>query len=130
MTRLLVSFSLICLLVFSNGWNWTIHFCMNRVEDVSLFAAQEHHCSFCGMDQEQSSGCCHQEKQLVKLVQDQRPPQFIRYLIAPATDFALPVQHFVAYFMSWETEGIHRSVEDISEHSRPPLYMTNRVFRI
>lgn len=82
------------------------------------------------MDQEQSSGCCHQEKQLVKLVQDQRPPQFIRYLIAPATDFALPVQHFVAYFMSWETEGIHRSVEDISEHSRPPLYMTNRVFRI
>ena len=103
---------------------------MNRVEGISLFEPEEHRCSFCGMDQEQSSGCCHQEKQLVKLVQDQCPPQFVRYVIGPATVFVLPVQPLTPAVLYGYSLNIDRSVQELSEISSPPLYVTNRVFRI
>jgi hypothetical protein len=103
---------------------------MNQVETVSLFAPDEHVCSFCGMEQQESAGCCHQEKQLVKLTQDQCPPHFIHFSIVPASAFVLPLQP------SSELAGLSTSFAAYDHFYHPPdfsstpLFLRHRVIRI
>ena len=82
------------------------------------------------MEADESDGCCHDEEQIVKLVQDQRPPVTLHYVLeAPMA-----------------LEAVHPSVANISirafaqkvtlathDPPRVPLqeiYLRNRVFRI
>lgn len=130
MSRVVLSATLICLLVFSSGLTFHVHFCMNRVEGVSLFASREHQCSSCGMLQQESSGCCHQEKQLVKLVQDQCPPHFLHYNIAPAATFALPVQVATSVALVQRPHPVAGYSHGPPEQVGSLLYLRNRVFRI
>ncbi len=131
MSRILLAISLFFLLILSSGWTLNVHYCMNRVEQVSLFAYEEHHCSRCGMEQEESNGCCHQEEQLVKLIQDQCPPQFSNYEIAPATVFISPVKKFISTDLIAKADPTSGPIHHPPPNGSPlPLFIRHGVFRI
>jgi hypothetical protein len=130
MSRALLSISMLCLVILSSGLTLNVHFCMNQVEDVSLFATDEHQCGTCGMKQQESGGCCHQEKQLVKLIQDQCPPHFIHYTIASASAFALPEQTIIGLINEKSLGSATDHFYHPPDFSSPPLFLRNRVFRI
>jgi hypothetical protein len=131
MARVLLSISIFLYLVFSNGWVLDVHYCMNKVSSVHLFETKQETCSRCGMETEESKGCCHEENQVVKLVQDQQRPVFLQYdLTAPAIEelgfFTLDNLSLLYCNLIHTRRPIHG----------PPLYpsqdiyLMNRVFRI
>jgi hypothetical protein len=130
MSRILLAIALVFLVTLSIGWTLNVHFCMNRVEQISLFASEEHHCSFCGMQQEESNGCCHQEKQLVKLIQDQCPPHFIKYGIAPPAFYVWPVAPMPIVPLFVRAYTVKGSIHHPPDGSPPPLFIQHGVFRI
>lgn len=129
MSRILLSISLVCLLAVSSGLTLNVHFCMNQVAGVSFFSSADHHCNFCGM-QEDSDGCCHQEKQLVKLSQDQYPPHFFNYSVAPAAAFVLPLEMQPSKLLTSELLPFNGVIHAPPDKTSVPLFISNRVFRI
>lgn len=130
MSRILLAISMFCLLALTSGFTLNVHFCMNQVEDVSLFAPEEHQCSVCGMEQQDSGGCCHQEKQLVKLTQDQCPPHFIYFSIASASAFVLPTQPRMILAEHSSSFAADNHYYHPPDYSSAPLFLRHRVIRI
>ncbi|MFM8806004.1 MAG: HYC_CC_PP family protein [Sphingomonadales bacterium] len=130
MSRVLLSISMLGLVALSSGLTLNVHFCMNQVQTVSLFATDEHQCDSCGMQQEESGGCCHQERQLVKLVQDQCPPHFLQFNIAPASAYVLPIQTILAAQEDRLLVFVGHQVLHPPDIVSTPLFLRNRVFRI
>lgn len=130
MSRFLLSITMLCLVALSSGLTLNVHFCMNQVQDVSLFATDDHLCGTCGMQQEESGGCCHQERQLVKLIHDQWPPHFIHYNIAPASAFLLPVQTTLAVKEDRLLVPTDNQLLHPPDILSIPLFLRHRVFRI
>jgi hypothetical protein len=130
MSRILLSISMLCLVALSSGLTLNVHFCMNQVQEVSLFASDKHQCGSCGMQQEESGGCCHQERQLVKLIQDQCPPHFIQYSITPASAFVLPLQTSLAVNEDRLLVFVGHQVLHPPDILSTSLFLRNRVFRI
>ncbi|MFM7645447.1 MAG: HYC_CC_PP family protein [Sphingomonadales bacterium] len=129
MLRILLAISLCCLLSLSSGLTLNVHFCMNQVADVTLFSSSDHHCNFCGM-QEESDGCCHQEKQLVKLIQDQYPPHFFNYTIVPATAFIPAEQPPLSTIQVQALGSVAGTAERPPDRASVPLYVSHCDFRI
>lgn len=129
MIRMLLAISMFCLLALSSGLTLQVHYCMNQVAEVSIFSSADHTCNSCGM-QEEKEGCCHQEKQLVKLTHDQFPPYFATYNIAPALAFVGPLVYPSLSALASEN-GVMARIDPVPpDNSSPPLFIKNRVFRI
>ena len=82
------------------------------------------------MDAKESEGCCHDEQQVVKLVQDQRTPETFNYTFtAPATFEA--ALDFYTYTTLWKSEDqVGYVAYDPPEYPSQELYLLNRVFRL
>lgn len=130
MSRIFLSISMLCLVALSSGLTLNVHFCMNQVQGVSFFTTDEHQCGSCGMQQEESGGCCHQERLLVKLIQDQFPPHFIQVSIAPASAFVLPLQKSLPINGDRLLVFVGHQVPHPPDILSTPLFLRNRVFRI
>ena len=130
MARVILTISIFIYLVFSNGWVLDVHYCMNKISSVHIFETKPEQCSQCGMDSNESEGCCHDEAQVIKLVQDQRTPQALSYTIsAPATLDAEVA--FYTYTTLWESkQQIVRFAHDPPGHPSQEIYLLNRVFRL
>ena len=130
MARVLFTISIFIYLVFSNGWVLNVHYCMNKVSSVHLFDTKPEQCSKCGMDTDESNGCCHDEHQVVKLVQDQRPPVTLHYVLTVPSIIEADNTSFFT-ISSWHSE--QRIVHVAHAPPRYPaqeIYLLHRVFRI
>jgi hypothetical protein len=115
-------------LVFSSGLVVNLHYCMNRFDSMQLGSSKSEFCGKCGMHTEDSSGCCHDAVQILKIDDDQQAASIAFDFKAPV---ALPVLH--NDFFDIINAGEH-SVIYSPDHS-PPLskqdtYLQNCVFRI
>jgi len=125
-------FTLVALVYFFaiTGWQINIHYCMGRVDSVSLLKSHKDSCDTCGMDRTESEGCCHDENQFVRLTQDQKLPVSLHYqLVSPVTELSIIVTPTIVYptlsrdsFVIWA--GMDPPV------AKTPVFILNRVFRI
>lgn len=77
------------------------------------------------MDAKESEGCCHDEQQVVKLVQDQRTPETFTYSITAPASFEAAVDFL------WKSEQqVVLVAYDPPEYPSQELYLLNRVFRL
>jgi hypothetical protein len=106
-----------------------MHYCMDEVDSVQLYAAADDVCNKCGMHVEDGKGCCRDEVTIVKLDDDQKSSQFAFSFDEPQQLLTLPSEFISISFYNFST----------SRHflnSSPPLleeqdtYLKNRVIRI
>ncbi len=125
-------FTLVALVYFFavTGWQINIHYCMGRVDSVSLVTSHKDSCDTCGMTKTESEGCCHDENQFVRLAQDQKLPVSLHYqLVPPVAELAviIPptiVSPILARNSSTTWVGMDPPV------AKTPVFILNRVFRI
>lgn len=130
MARVILTISIFIYLIFSNGWVLDVHYCMNKISSVHLFDTKPEQCSQCGMGANESEGCCHDEQQVVKLVQDQRTPEALTYAISAPVTLEAAIT-FSAYKTSWKSEQrTVRFAHDPPKYPLQELYLLNRVFRL
>lgn len=59
-------------LLLSSGVVLQLHYCMDRLAEVGLFASDHQDaCGDCGMEMNANNGCCQDRTDVIKLVQDQ-----------------------------------------------------------
>ena len=73
MKSFFASILLITYLLSSTGFVVSTHYCMGKVDGLQLGAVKEEKCSKCGMQTEDSDGCCRDEIKVLKLQQDLQP---------------------------------------------------------
>jgi hypothetical protein len=128
MKKPLAIFSVLIYFAFTCGVMINMHYCMNRLDSVKLYAEKSDYCGKCGM-YAQKHGCCHDEVSIVKIDDDHHASQFNFASEAPValatilSDFILPVS------------GSEQIEVDQSAHPPPLLteqdtYLQNCVFRI
>jgi hypothetical protein len=130
MARILLTLSIFIYLVFSNGWVLDVHYCMNKISSVHLFETKPEQCSTCGMSADESDGCCHDEEQVVKLVQDQRPPVSLQYALEAPTVFEAEYTNFFNIATIARTQKVFQVLYDPLRVPSAEIYLRNRVFRI
>lgn len=130
MARVLLSISIFIYLFFSNGWVLDVHYCMNKVSSVHLFETKPEQCSQCGMDADESKGCCHDEDQVIKLVQDQRTPEALSYTITAPATLEAEVPFSIYTTLCESKQQIVRVAHDPPEYPSQEIYLLNRVFRL
>lgn len=103
---------------------------MNRLASTQLFSSGKDVCGQCGMHNDDSNGCCHDEVKVVKLELDHTTVPVITFDF-PAYDAAIiPPSEFI------ETAFYNINVEKHFHNHSPPLlsgqdtYIRNSVFRI
>lgn len=102
---------------------------MNKFESVKVGNAASEVCGKCGMHTEDSDGCCRDEVKVVKLEIDKQ----VAKVLAPSLAL-LPVelplsQHLVLPFQNFEQADVVANTGP-PLLSSPPIYLSNRVFRI
>ncbi len=98
---MLASILMIVYLAFSSGVVINHHFCMNRLDSVTLFGTDSEYCGKCGMHTDDSEGCCHDEVEVVKLDNDHQksqvaslnPPEIITLNFLASSFICLPTQN-------------------------------------
>jgi hypothetical protein len=125
-------FTLVALVYFFafTGWQINIHYCMGRVDSVSLITSHKDSCDTCGMARTESEGCCHDENQFVRLAQDQKLPVSFQYqLIAPVSQLAAIISPTIVYpVLSRNSSATWAGMDP--PVAKTPLFILNRVFRI
>jgi hypothetical protein len=103
---------------------------MNRLASTQLFATEKKFCDKCGMHNEKSGGCCHDEVKVVKLVLDQNTFLPDSYGIPGLEAVVMVPSQFIAasFYNAGEQKHFHN-------HSPPLLsardiYLQINVFRI
>ena len=123
-------FSIVALVYFLafTGWEINIHYCMGRVDSISLLSTDKEHCNTCGMPTAKNNGCCHDENQFVRLTQDQKLPVYHSFhLFKPITTKIS--FHAINTFASSNIPVASPIVLDLPPPSTP-LFVRNQVFRI
>lgn len=129
MKKLIATITVFVYLAFSCGVMVNMHYCMNRLQSVDLYASQKNECSNCGMPITKKHNCCRDEVKIVKLQNDQNKSQ-VSFSIKPNVATIITSSEFVILPVS-NFKGISRAEDHI-----PPLlskqgtYLQNCVFRI
>lgn len=129
MKKLLASIVLLVYFTVSTGFVVSMHYCMNKFDSVQVGLPKSETCGKCGMHTEDSGGCCRDEVKVVKLQQD---TQVAKVLIASFTLVLaeLPLsQHLHLPFQNFEQAHVV-SATGPPLLSSPPIFLSNRVFRI
>ena len=115
--------------VVTTGFSVSTHYCMGKIDGISLGVAKTDQCSVCGMHTEDSNGCCRDEIKVVMLQQDEQLAKVI------VSSFGVD-QHFAttsSYYIS-ERQKLHIPINEFSVIppllNSQPVYLSNRVFRI
>lgn len=130
MKKVIFTISFLCYFVVSSGIVFNYHYCMKKLVSVHLFETSSDECGKCGMDINESSGCCHDELKVVKLDQDQNKVPFVTIEIPSISKMAFVPSVFIVAPFENNVELRH-----FQNHSPPLLseqdtYLQNNVFRI
>ncbi len=72
MRKFVFSIVVVLYLLLSSGVVVHLHYCMDRLAEIGLFAADhEDVCNDCGMQMNEDNDCCHDRTDVIKLKQDQ-----------------------------------------------------------
>lgn len=130
MKKIVAYIAFFCYMSVSTGVIINYHYCMNRLASTQLFSSGKDVCGQCGMHNDDSNGCCHDEVKVVKLELDHTTVPVITFDF-PAYDAAIiPPSEFI------ETAFYNINVEKHFHNHSPPLlsgqdtYIRNNVFRI
>jgi hypothetical protein len=78
MRKFLFSLLVAFYLILTSGVVVHLHFCMDRLAAVGLFASDHKDaCDDCGMDMTEANDCCHDRTDVIKLKQDQTAQSFL-----------------------------------------------------
>ncbi|MEP7376103.1 MAG: hypothetical protein ABI675_22090 [Chitinophagaceae bacterium] len=130
MKKIIVPILLICYLAVSTGIVVNLHYCMNRLTSAELFTGESKQCGKCGMNTDDSNGCCHDDIRIVKMDDDQKLTASVSFNLPAIEALVCEVSDFiVASFYNVPVTGHYQS------HSPPLLsaqdiYLQNSVFRI
>ncbi len=130
MKKIIASISFVCYFAVSCGVIINSHYCMNRLASVHLFETSVDTCGICGMDTNESNGCCRDEVKIVKLQQDQNKIPVLTYEIPSLEKIVIiPSGFMVASFHNVDEQ------HHFHNHSPPLLseqdtYLQNNIFRI
>ncbi|MFM7671248.1 MAG: HYC_CC_PP family protein [Bacteroidota bacterium] len=87
MRKLTFSLVVAVYLLLSSGIVVQLHFCMDRLAAIGLFTSDHQAtCDDCGMDMDEENDCCHDQTDVIRLVQDQA--------FYPIPNY--PIKHFSA----------------------------------
>jgi hypothetical protein len=128
MKKLFVAIFAFLYLAISGGVGLNMHYCMGKLDAVTLGQQKADKCGRCGMHTKNSAGCCHDSFQFVKLTDDQKPAMIAGQQFIPA----IPVQPVSIYLTALPSQELSHSC---SNNHSPPLRTTDRcvllgVFRI
>ena len=130
MKKIIASISFLCYFAVTSGVVISSRYCMKRLASVHLYETSANNCGRCGMETDESNGCCRDEIKVLKLVLDQNKLPIISYEI-PALEkiITVPSEFIVASFQNIDEQ------RHFHNHSPPLLseqdtYLQNNVFRI
>ena len=130
MKKALATISLFVYLLVTCGVIVNFHYCMNRLDSLQLYSAQDEVCGKCGMHIDDASGCCRDEVKIIKLEEDQKVHNGLVFSLAPLG----PPEQFTSLYLLTSLINFPGSRHFLN-HSPPLLddsdsYIANRVFRI
>jgi hypothetical protein len=129
MKKLLASITSVFYFAFSCGVMINLHYCMDEVDSVQLYAASDDTCNRCGMTVKAGEGCCRDEVTIIKLVDDQQTTHQHFTIASPVVE----KQDAGTFQLSAFEEP--QAQKHFLNHSPPILkgqdtYLVHRVFRI
>ena len=132
MKKFLATILAVLYLATTTGATVHLHYCMDKLFELNLWASEQDECSKCGMEtsQQTDNGCCKDEHKQVKLENDHFKSA-VAFLAMPLTETALPV-HFNEI-----SPVLFSSVSEENPRSHAPprscglaIYKRNCIFRI
>lgn len=128
MRKVLATISVFIYFAFTCGVMINMHYCMDKVDSVKLFAAESKQCDKCGMEAGESN-CCHDDVSIYKVSGDQQIAAFS--FSADPGSFASVVSGYV--LPEIDTKG-NTHISPLCT-SPPPeqsnhIYIQNCVFRV
>ena len=130
MRKFVVTIVLICYLAVSSGVIINFHYCMDKLASTKFFAPVSKDCPKCGMLIETSHGCCRDEVQIVKMVDDQKTSAAFSFELPSLEELVNKPSDFIAtsfYNISGKRHFLNHSPPLLSEQDS---YLQNCVFRI
>lgn len=129
MKKLVAIILLVTYFLVSSGFAVNLHYCMNKFHSWELGAADDDNCDKCGMNTEESNGCCRDEVKVLKLQQDQVTAKAAVY------QFSIPVlpTTFISWFLTPDTHKvaiIEYRIKGPPLISKQDTYLNNCVFRL
>ncbi len=117
-------------MVLTSGLAISFHYCMNRLDSTTIFAATDDTCGRCGMHVDEAKGCCREEVKLVKLDDDHQLSALVDFSISqPVVEAPVSFAEnasLIASNKAWMPAAVRPPPPD----SGPQIYLANRVFRI
>jgi hypothetical protein len=89
--KLLTAFIAVCYLVFASGFVVNVHYCMGKVDKISIGPVHSDACGNCGMQTSKSNGCCTDHTSIYKINDNHTLNDFDSFFKAPGFS---PIVHF------------------------------------
>ena len=130
MKKVLLFILLSVYLAFSSGVIVNMHYCMDELASTHFYGGKSDVCGQCGMETDQSMGCCRDEVKVVKMQEDQRS------VAIDLIDFQLPfvpaptIQEAISFFIPDKSGHSFASIHAPPLISEQDTYLQNCVFRI
>lgn len=123
MKKTVFAISAIIYLLLSSGMAFSVHYCMGERDTLKLGVATTTICGRCGMEEDESKGCCKDEHFVVKLTDDQRTtvsepmpqPPIADVILTPLPQYNIPGEQLL-------TENV-----PFSDLSPPPLLVSRNI---
>ena len=114
-------------LSFTSGLIINSHYCMDKLSSLELFGKKSETCSKCGMSNDETNGCCHDDTKVVKL-QDDHFASYYFYKLKSITPVI--TQTPVTASNTFPINYSFNHFDYIPPDSKQPVYLVNKVFRI
>ena len=130
MKKLIVFILSVVYLTTSIGATFHFHYCMDRLVSWGLDFREDSPCSYCGMEKEESKGCCKDEHTQIKIKGDQKITNTYSDILSnPVQILMVRADHY---------QFLSPSILPVAypESHAPPdlfeiaIYLSNCVFRI
>lgn len=130
MKKVLIFISLSVYLALSTGIVVNMHYCMDQLASTHFYGGKSEICGQCGMETDESTGCCRDEVKVVKLQEDQQSVMIAIF------DFQLPfvpaptIQESISFFIPEDSDKAPANIHAPPLISEQDTYLRNCVFRI
>lgn len=128
MKKFAASILLLLYFVVSTGFVVSVHYCMNKVNNIELGHVTTEECGKCGMLVEDSEGCCKDEVKVVKIHADQLIAKLVNVNFSLPAHIPNTTEHLlIPLFYKNDKEEPVAHGPPLSEQD---TYLHNCVFRI
>jgi succinate dehydrogenase/fumarate reductase-like Fe-S protein len=127
--KLLATISTLVYFAVTSGIVINMHYCMDRLNSTELYKTKTETCGKCGMNINESNGCCHDEIKIVKLTNDHTISQLSHEIKAPEAG-VLTYNNLISDLNIDLFQKINYLNHSPPLLSRQDTYLQNCVFRI